>query len=201
HRDPAPWASPWAYAVYGLVILALLAHRLRKQHLERRHQARERERLEAEVAARTRELSESNRQLADAARAKSDFLDRMSHELRTPMNGVVGMTELLARTPQSTTQARLTQTIRSSAQVLLRIVNDLLDLSRAQAGKIALEALPIDLDRILEECAGLFSGTTQAKGVRLTVRPPACGHRVLEGRTLVGDPFRIRQIVMNLVGN
>jgi signal transduction histidine kinase/ligand-binding sensor domain-containing protein/DNA-binding NarL/FixJ family response regulator len=201
HRDPAPWASPWAYAVYALLILGFVGHRLRKQELERRHQIRERERLEAEVALRTRELSESNRQLADAARAKSDFLDRMSHELRTPMNGVVGMTELLARTPQSTTQVRLTQTIRSSAQVLLRIVNDLLDLSRAQAGKIALEKLPIDLDRILDECANLFSGTTQAKGIRLSVQPPAPGRRAPAGRTLVGDPFRIRQIVMNLVGN
>ena len=201
HRDPAPWESPWAYAIYVLTVVGLLAHRLRKQQLERRHQARERERLEAEVAARTRELSESNRQLADAARAKSDFLDRMSHELRTPMNGVVGMTELLARTPQSPTQARLTQTIRSSAQVLLRIVNDLLDLSRAQAGKITLEALPIDLTRILEECAWLFSATTQAKDVRLEVRqPPVVGH-AMQGKTLVGDPFRMRQIVMNLIGN
>ncbi|HEV2441976.1 MAG TPA: two-component regulator propeller domain-containing protein, partial [Steroidobacteraceae bacterium] len=68
HRDPAPWASPWAYAVYALLILGVVAHRLRKLQLERQHQARERERLEAEVAARTRELSESNRQLADAAR-------------------------------------------------------------------------------------------------------------------------------------
>ena len=201
HRSPAPWKSPWAYGVYALVVLGLIAHRLRKLHLERRHQARERERLEAEVAARTRELSESNRQLADAARAKSDFLNRMSHELRTPMNGVVGMTELLARTPQSATQARLTQTIRSSAQVLLRIVNDLLDLSRVQAGKVALESLPIDLDRILDECASLFSATTQAKGIRLKVRPPAPDRRAPEGRTLIGDPFRIRQIVMNLVGN
>ncbi|HVS75561.1 MAG TPA: ATP-binding protein [Steroidobacteraceae bacterium] len=125
----------------------------------------------------------------------------MSHELRTPMNGVVGMTELLARTPQSATQMRLTETIRSSAQVLLRIVNDLLDLSRAQAGKIVLEALPVDLDRILEECARLFSATTQSKGIRLDVRPPAPQRRVPTGRTLIGDPFRIRQIVMNLVGN
>ncbi|MGH8326317.1 MAG: ATP-binding protein, partial [Steroidobacteraceae bacterium] len=201
HRDPAPWASPWAYAIYALLVVGVVGHRLRKHELERRHQIRERERLEAEVALRTRELSESNRQLADAARAKSDFLDRMSHELRTPMNGVVGMTELLTRTPQSATQSRLTQTIRSSAQVLLRIVNDLLDLSRAQAGKIALETLPIDLDRILDECANLFSGATQAKGIRLNVRPPPADRRPPVGRTLVGDPFRIRQIVMNLIGN
>ena len=74
--------------------------------------------------------------------AKSDFLDRMSHELRTPMNGVVGMTELLSRTALSATQSHLTKTIRSSAQILLQIVNDLLDLSKIRAGKVALEALP-----------------------------------------------------------
>ncbi len=69
--------------------------------------ARARDRLESEVQLRTRELAESNRQLAEAARAKSDFLDRMSHELRTPMNGVVGMTELLSRTALSATQTHL----------------------------------------------------------------------------------------------
>ena len=109
---------------------------------------------------------ESNRQLAEAAQAKSDFLDRMSHELRTPMNGVVGMTELLARTPLSSTQARLTQTIRSSAQVLLQIVNDLLDLSKINAGKVALEELPIDLGQVLEECTSLFAGRRRGEGHR-----------------------------------
>ncbi len=200
HRSPAPWLSPWAYALYAFAALGVLAQRLRKQRLEQRHQARERERLEAEVAARTRELTESNRQLAEAARAKSDFLDRMSHELRTPMNGVVGMTELLARTPLSAVQSRLTQTIRSSAQVLLQIVNDLLDLSRVQAGKIKLESLPIDLGRILEECTSLFAATVQAKGIELVAREPR-GGLPADGRPLLGDPLRIRQILMNLCGN
>ena len=135
--------------------------------------SRAQQRLESEVQLRTRELVESNRQLAEAARAKSDFLDRMSHELRTPMNGVVGMTELLARTALSATQAQLTQTIRSSAQVLLQIVNDLLDLSKISAGKVALEALPIDLGRMLEECTSLFAGAAEAKGIELIVCPPA----------------------------
>lgn len=201
HRNPAPWASPWAYAAYALVALGLIAYRLRAQQLERANQARERERLEAEVAARTSQLSESNRQLAEAARAKSDFLDRMSHELRTPMNGVVGMTELLSRTPLSSVQARLTQTIRSSSQVLLQIVNDLLDLSRAQAGKIALESLPIDLPKVLEECTSLFSSSAQSKGVALIVRPPAPDRLPANGGALFGDPLRMRQILMNLVGN
>ncbi|MGH8217100.1 MAG: two-component regulator propeller domain-containing protein [Steroidobacteraceae bacterium] len=200
HRNPAPWASAWAYALYALAALGLIAHRLRKHRLQRRAEARERERLEAEVAARTHELTESNRQLAEAARAKSDFLDRMSHELRTPMNGVVGMTELLARTPLSAVQSHLTETIRSSAQVLVRIVNDLLDLSRAQAGKIALEVLPLDLDRILDECTSVFAATVQSKGIELSARPPSGALPGAE-RQLLGDPLRVRQILMNLIGN
>jgi len=128
--------------------------------------------------------------------AKSNFLDRMSHELRTPMNGVVGMTELLARTSLSSTQARLTDTIRSSARVLLQIVNDLLDLSKINAGKIALEELPFDLGQVLEECTSLFAGAAQAKGIELIVWPPAREHCSLRG-----DALRVRQILMNLIGN
>jgi signal transduction histidine kinase/ligand-binding sensor domain-containing protein/CheY-like chemotaxis protein/HPt (histidine-containing phosphotransfer) domain-containing protein len=196
HRDPAPWKSPWAYAAYSLAALGLIAYRLRLQRRKFRQIIAAQERLESEVALRTRELVESNQQLAEAARAKSNFLDRMSHELRTPMNGVVGMTELLARTPLSSTQVRLTQTIRSSAQVLLRIVNDLLDLSKIQAGKVQLESLPIDLVPLLEECTTLFMGAAHAKGVELIVCPPAD-----DRRNLIGDPLRVRQILMNLIGN
>jgi signal transduction histidine kinase/ligand-binding sensor domain-containing protein/CheY-like chemotaxis protein/HPt (histidine-containing phosphotransfer) domain-containing protein len=196
HRNPAPWKSPWAYAAYALGALGLLAYRLRLQRNKFRQVVAAREHLQSEVAVRTRELVESNRQLAEAARAKSNFLDRMSHELRTPMNGVVGMTELLARTPLSSAQVRLTQTIRSSAQVLLQIVNDLLDLSKIQAGKVQLESLPIDLVPLLEECTSLFMGAADAKGIELIVCPPA--HE--RGR-VIGDPLRLRQILMNLIGN
>jgi CheY-like chemotaxis protein/HPt (histidine-containing phosphotransfer) domain-containing protein len=119
----------------------------------------------------------------------------MSHELRTPMNGVVGMTELLGRTALSSTQTRLTQTIRSSAQILLQIVNDLLDLSKIQAGKVEFESLPLDLAGLLEECAALFAGAAEAKGIELIVCPPA------QHAALLGDPLRIRQIVLNLIGN
>lgn len=195
-RDPAPWLSGWAYAAYAAVLLSLIAGRVRRQRRKFRNLAEQRARLEAEVQMRTRELVESNRQLAEAARAKSDFLDRMSHELRTPMNGVVGMTELLSRTAQSATQVHLTKTIRSSAQILLQIVNDLLDLSKIRAGKVALEQLPIDLGQVLEECTSLFAGAAEAKGIELIVCPPARADKVL-----LGDPLRVRQIVMNLVGN
>lgn len=196
HRDPAPWASPAAYAVYALALLGLIAQRIHRHRQKFREVVRARERLEAEVQLRTRELRESNEQLAEAAEAKSKFLDRMSHELRTPMNGVVGMTELLSRTPLSPTQSHLTKTIRSSAQILLQIVNDLLDLSKIRAGKVALEALPIDLGQVLEECTSLFAGAAEAKGIELVVCPPEpteCN--------LLGDPLRVRQILMNLISN
>ncbi len=196
HRDPAPWRSPWAYTVYVLAALALIAHRVRLHRIKFKRILIERQRLESEVALRTRELVETNRQLEEAAQAKNNFLDRMSHELRTPMNGVVGMTELLARTRLSPTQSRLTQTIRSSSQVLLQIVNDLLDLSKISAGKVELEELPIELGRILEECTSLFAGAAESKGIDLIVCPPRS-----EPRNLVGDPLRVRQILMNLVGN
>lgn len=196
HRDPAPWKSWWAYLGYALAVLAVIGYRARLQRLKFRQVLAARERLESEVKLRTRELTESNQALAEAVRAKSDFLDRMSHELRTPMNGVVGMTELLARTPLSTTQARISETIRSSARVLLQIVNDLLDLSKINAGKVALEELPFDLGQVLEECASLFAGAAQAKGIELIVSPPPP-----EECSLRGDALRVRQILMNLIGN
>ena len=196
HRDTPPWKSGWAYLAYALAALGLIAYRARLQRIRFERVVQEQHRLESEVTVRTRELVETNRRLEEAARVKSDFLDRMSHELRTPMNGVVGITELLARTPLSSTQARLTATIHSSAQVLLQIVNDLLDLSKINAGKIILEELPVEPGRIVEECASLFAGAAESKGIELITCPAA-----REPRNLYGDPLRIRQILMNLVGN
>jgi len=196
HRDPAPWASPLAYAIYAFALLGLAAQRIHRHRRKFQEMAQARDRLESEVQLRTRELLESNQQLAEAAQAKSNFLDRMSHELRTPMNGVVGMTELLSRTTLSPTQSHLTKTIRSSAKILLQIVNDLLDLSKIRAGKVALESLPIDLGQVLEECTSLFAGAAEAKGIELIVCPAAPTQRVL-----LGDPLRVRQILMNLIGN
>jgi signal transduction histidine kinase len=196
HRDPAPWKSTWAYVGYALLALGLLAYAIHRQRHRFERIVRERQRLESEVALRTRELLESNRQLAEAVQAKSHFLDRMSHELRTPMNGVVGMTELLARTSLSPTQARLTQTIRASARVLLQIVNDLLDLSKINAGKVSLEELPFEVAPLLEECAALFAAAAEEKGIELVVWPPG-----RQPGALRGDPLRVRQILMNLIGN
>jgi signal transduction histidine kinase/ligand-binding sensor domain-containing protein/CheY-like chemotaxis protein/HPt (histidine-containing phosphotransfer) domain-containing protein len=197
HRDPVPWRSPWAYSGYALTALALLAMPIVRHRRRLREALRARQLLEAEVAARTQDLVTTNRLLEQAAQVKSDFLARMTHELRTPMNGVVGMTELLERTPLSADQARLTKTIRSSAKVLLQIFSDLLDLSKAQAGKVQLESVPMDLAAIVEESAALFAGAAAAKGVDITVCPPPANVT----RVLVGDPLRLRQILLNLIGN
>jgi signal transduction histidine kinase/ligand-binding sensor domain-containing protein/CheY-like chemotaxis protein len=196
HKAPAPWQSTWAYASYALAAVGLIALALRAQRRKLQRALAAQQRLETEVSLRTHELRDTNRQLLVASEAKSAFLARMSHELRTPMNGVVGMTELLERTPLSETQARHTQTIRSSAQTLLQILNDLLDLSKAQAGKVKLESLPLDLTQLIEECAVLFCGAAEAKGVEIIVCPPKS-----DGWVLLGDPLRIRQILMNLIGN
>jgi signal transduction histidine kinase/ligand-binding sensor domain-containing protein/CheY-like chemotaxis protein len=195
-KAPAPWATPWAYTAYALALVGLVALAIRMQR--RAHLlAVERERqLEAQVASRTEQLVESNRQLAEAARAKEGFLARMSHELRTPMNGVVGMTELLARTPLTPSQSQLTSTIRSSAEGLLRILNDLLDLSKIDAGKVQLETLPVDLGELVERSASLFAGACDGKGLELVVSPP--DRRDL---AVLGDPLRLTQILTNLIGN
>jgi len=195
-RDPAPWRSNWAYAAYLLAACALVAYRVRLQREKFRRVVRQQQRLESEVALRTRELSESNSQLAEAVQAKSRFMDRMSHELRTPMNGVLGMTELLGRTKLSDDQATITQTIRSSGRVLLQIVDDLLDLSKINAGKITLEELPVSLLELMEESASLFAGSVAEKRVEIIVCPPSA-----DRDDLVGDPLRLRQILMNLIGN
>ncbi|HEY5102424.1 MAG TPA: two-component regulator propeller domain-containing protein [Steroidobacteraceae bacterium] len=196
HKNPAPWQSEWAYAVYTLALITVIALGLAAQRRKLQRALAAQQRLESEVALRTHELRDTNQKLLDAGQAKSNFLARMGHELRTPMNGVLGMTELLARTPLSATQARQTQTIRTSAQTLLQILNDLLDLSKAQAGKIQLESLRVNLTQLVEESAALFSGAAETKGLELIVCPP-----LEDGGDLMGDPLRIRQVLMNLIGN
>jgi signal transduction histidine kinase/ligand-binding sensor domain-containing protein/HPt (histidine-containing phosphotransfer) domain-containing protein/FixJ family two-component response regulator len=196
HKEPAPWVSAPACAAYALLAIALIFWAARAQRDKLRGALAAQQRLESEVALRTKELRDANQQLIIASEAKSDFLARMGHELRTPMNGVVGMTELIARSPLSVTQARQLETIRTSAKTLLQILNDLLDLSKAQAGKTRLESLPLDINLLIEECVAMFTGATESKGIDLIVcpAPPTA-------LTPLGDPLRIRQLLMNLVGN
>ncbi len=166
--------------------------------------------LEETVKIRTAELLDKNTLLANrtleaesaresaekANRAKSEFLARMSHEIRTPMNGVLGMTELLLETTLSVRQNHLTQTIFRSGKTLLHLISEILDFSKIEAGKIILEERPFNLRTLIEETAEIMSTRARKKGLEVSVVIP-----VDLPEFLVGDEYRIRQVLVNLMGN
>ena len=148
----------------------------------------ERRRAE-EVVARARDAAEA------AAQAKSTFLATMSHEIRTPMNGVIGMLDILTRTPLDRDQREMADTIRDSAFALLRIIDDILDFSKIEAGQLVLESIPLSLVDVVETVAETLGASAREKGLSMPVFVDPELPRVL------GDPVRLRQVLFNLVGN
>ncbi len=154
------------------------------------------ETLETKVAERTEEL-ETAKEAADSAnRAKSEFLANMSHEIRTPMNSILGFTELLHEQVQGEKQRSYLSAVSSSGKTLMRLINDILDLSKIEAGRMDIAYEPVDITQAIREVGTMFSAKLQEKGLQLLVESDVT--------TPVGmmlDEIRLRQILFNLVGN
>ncbi len=143
------------------------------------------------------ELMDAKVRAESASVAKSEFLANMSHEIRTPMNAVVGLTSLLEMNTDPARQKEFLRTLKMSAQQLMALINDLLDIAKLEAEKIQLECVPFTLDEILGEVISINSLAAKEKGIELRLLSESCRPAL----SLLGDPLRFRQVLMNIVGN
>jgi len=145
--------------------------------------------------ATTRDLQDALRQAEEASYSKDAFLAQMSHELRTPMNGVLGMADLLEFSDLDPEQRDLVATIRTSAEALISLVNDILDISKIETGNMTLEYIPFNLHEVLSAPVELLTPQAESKGIKLFVEYENVPQYIW------GDPARLRQVLINIVGN
>jgi CheY-like chemotaxis protein/nitrogen-specific signal transduction histidine kinase len=149
------------------------------------------------VAERTAAYLEAKEAAEQASRSKSQFLANMSHELRTPMNAIMGMTEIVRRQLRDPEQAKRLAKVKQASIHLLNVINDILDLSKIEAGRLTLEHVDFDLSEVFDNLVTIAGQKAQEKGLELRI----CVAPELKGLSVCGDPLRLGQVLLNLVGN
>ena len=189
-----------AFVVFEWFVLSKIVNKMEKVYKElyRTQGALEsvNRNLESLVAVRTLELKGAQEEAVQANNMKSEFLANMSHEIRTPMHAIIGFTDLLARSVKNTTNLNYVKSVQDSSKTLLTIINDILDISKVEAGKLELEYVPTDIRMVATEIKNIFSHKIEEKGLVFNVN---IDEKIVDSMLI--DEVRIRQIIFNLLSN